>query len=858
MNIHKLWITSMLFTILSFVVIMYGMAQQPLIAKAATDSLLNSPDDIHNTNNLIISEIQYNPDGSDDYEYIEFRNIGTTSLNMSGIRVRSAVTFTFPSNVTLPAGGYTVIVRNQSLFDSRYRTPSSPWYYPNINVAGVWEGNANLSNDGHEVVIATSSGADIMRFSYDDDGSWPRRSDGDGSSMELKRPLDVPTNFLGKLEFLSTGSRWEPTSEYHGSPGRDGQGQDNRVVINEVLSNSNPPLVDTIELYNKSGLAINLSNWFLSDDAANYKKYRIPNGSTLVSGGYLVFDETDFNNAGNSNNLEPFGLSSTKGDDVYLLEADSAGNLLGFVDRVQFDAAADDESWGRWPNDSGDLYPMLNRTFGANNEVNNKVRSGPLVISEIHYNPDGPDDNLEFVEITNAGSTTQNLANWRLRGEVDYDFTAAHQLSPGESLVVVGFAPQNTVVADAFRNAYNVSQSATLVGPWNNEGNFLVKLSDGGELLMLQRPGPLVTPGDGTPAFYPMWQEDYVRYNDKPPWPTEPDGQGPSLVRLDPFIYGDDAGNWREGTPLSCAVGVVDMTITRNGFNSVTLSWDAPETGDMVEVWRSTNAYFKAGDTGSTRLATRTHTQTSYTDSTVALGNVNTNHFYQLATIASCDNATVYSRRAGEYEYRLVETGTSDFNWVGVPVIVDSITDSASLVTHIQSNTSNNGSAVNVEVNAVDRWNRDSQSFDTYLPALPFLGDVNVRLGRVYRVSVDLPGNPTQEAIWTMVGGVPTVDEYEQRLEATGSTDYSWLMLPLNAMTMTQSSLVINDIEMNGNSDNDATVTISAIDRWNANAQSLDSYIPGFPFPEIQTIPGQAYRVSLGDQMPVGTDVLWP
>jgi len=44
-----------------------------------------------------------------------------------------------------------------------------------------------------------------------------------------------------------------------------------------------------------------------------------------------------------------------------------------------------------------------------------------------------------------------------------------------------------------------------------------------------------------------------VRYNDKEPWPTNADGFGPSLERLDAAAYGNDPINWRAsygpGTP---------------------------------------------------------------------------------------------------------------------------------------------------------------------------------------------------------------------------------------------------------------------------------------------------------------------
>ena len=103
-------------------------------------------------------------------------------------------------------------------------------------------------------------------------------------------------------------------------------------------------------------------------------------------GGYLTFDEIDFNV---SNGVAPtgFALSGAHGDEVWLIEADATGRLVRFADQVEFIAAAEGESFGRWPNAAGDLYPMLSNTFGTSNSG---PRIGPVIISEIMYHPTPP------------------------------------------------------------------------------------------------------------------------------------------------------------------------------------------------------------------------------------------------------------------------------------------------------------------------------------------------------------------------------------------------------------------------------------------------------------------------------------
>jgi hypothetical protein len=70
-------------------------------------------------------------------------------------------------------------------------------------------------------------------------------------------------------------------------------------------------------------------------------------------------------------------------------------------------------------------------------------------------------------------------------------------------------------------------------------------LQGGGETLALQRPDqPDVDPNTGA-IFIPYLDVDVVHYNDKPPWPTNADGLGSSLERLDSTAYGNDPINWR-------------------------------------------------------------------------------------------------------------------------------------------------------------------------------------------------------------------------------------------------------------------------------------------------------------------------
>jgi hypothetical protein len=348
------------------------------------------------------------------------------------------------------------------------------------------------------------------------------------------------------------------------------------IVVNEVLTHTDPPLVDAIEFYNPTAAAINIGGWYLSDDSDNYQKYRIPNGTTIAAGGYLVIDETQFGQGSTG-----FGLNSSEGDDVWLLEADQAGKLLNFIDHVEFDAAANGESFGRWPNGAGGLYPMIIRTLGT---ANSGPRIGPVIISELMYHPQSGNDDLEFVELLNITDQPINLNGWRFSEGIDFTFGATTIPARG-ALVVLRFDPANPANAAklaAFRAAYpSLPQNAPLVGGYAGAVGGGV-LDNGGETVRLSRPDA-AEPG----GFVPYVLVDEVDYNDAAPWPTSPDGTGPSLSRASQSIYGNEPTNW-SGQPASPGVADLAQPLTTITGTSGDDDYFIVRVGSQLHIYENT------------------------------------------------------------------------------------------------------------------------------------------------------------------------------------------------------------------------------------------------------------------------------
>lgn len=366
------------------------------------------------------------------------------------------------------------------------------------------------------------------------------------------------------------------------------------VVINEVLTHTDPPLEDAIELLNISSAPVDISHWWLSNSRDEPKKFRIPPGTVLPAGGFIVFYEgigttSGFNPSGTGNSPD-FTLNSAHGDEVHLFTGDADGNLTGQRRGINFGAAENGVSFGRHITSTGDgdITALSQRTFGVDNPTtveqfrtgqgapNAAPKAGAIVVSEIHYHP--PDiifgtnilDNSadEYIELQNITAGALPLFDpqfpvntWRLRGVVDFDLPPGLSLGAGQTLLLVNFDPATPGLLAAFREKFNVPATTTVLGPY--EG----KLSNNDGTIELQRPDTPQAPPHPDAGFVPRIVVDEVQYEDSAPWPTTPDGGGESLQRCRLDGYGGDPIHWI-GAPLTpgrAGVGTAIRSFQRSG-----------------------------------------------------------------------------------------------------------------------------------------------------------------------------------------------------------------------------------------------------------------------------------------------------
>jgi Concanavalin A-like lectin/glucanases superfamily/CotH kinase protein/Lamin Tail Domain/Immunoglobulin domain len=486
---------------------------------------------------LRITEIMYHPVApasgpyaAEDYEYLELKNTGTSVLDLNGVRLINGVAFDFTGSAvtSLDAGQTVLVVKNEDAFAQRYGA--------GLPVAGSYAGN--LENRGERIQLVDASGEEILDFSYDN--QWQPMTDGFGFSLVI-RDESAPFNTWDQAE------SWRPSGRLNGSPAQTDPAQPAfaPIVINELLTHTDPPIVDQVELHNPAATNVDVGGWFLTDDFNTPRKYRIPDGTMIDAGGYLVFSEDQFNP---TPGVPPSFSFSSKGDEAYLFAADAEGNLTGYFHGYEYGAAANGVTFGRYQTSTGEDH-LVAQSAATLRGPNAGPKVGPVVLSEIMYHPpdgaDGADNQRdEFVESYNGSGNPAPLYDaaaptntWQLDGAVQFAFPEDTTLEAGEYALVVGFDPLQAAELAAFRNTYGVPLAVRVFGPYHG------KLDNSSETVKLLMPD---TP-EGSEV--PMVLVDQVHYRDQSPWPSGADGAGVSLQRIHLDEYGNDPVNWTGGAP---------------------------------------------------------------------------------------------------------------------------------------------------------------------------------------------------------------------------------------------------------------------------------------------------------------------
>lgn len=447
---------------------------------------------------LVFSEIFYHPPArpdSNNLEFVELHNTQPWREDLSGFRLAGAVRFTFPSGTFLAGDAVLVVAADPVAIRSAYGI---------TNVVGPFEGR--LGNGSEQVRLMNRSGAELLKAAYSGQAPWPVAADGAGHSLVLARPS------LGERN----PAAWAAGDRIGGSPGHLDKPDAEPlrgVLFNEILAHSTPPNLDYLELQHHGPGPADLSGCHLTDDPAT-NKFTFAAGTVLTPGKFLALTESELN----------FALNAA-GETLYLI--DSKGTRV--LDAVRFGGQGRDIAFGRFPDGSPAWSRLSQPTPGA---ANGLPENRKIVISEILYSPISREDDDQFVEVHNCGSTMVDLGGWRLMDGVDYEFPKETTLAPGASLAIG-------------RNVDRLRAHHPGVPPDRLIGNFSGRLAGRGERLALARPETVLATNRGvleTNVFYSLVDE--VTYGTGGRWPAWADAAGSSLERTDPREDGRTATTW--------------------------------------------------------------------------------------------------------------------------------------------------------------------------------------------------------------------------------------------------------------------------------------------------------------------------
>jgi hypothetical protein len=466
-------------------------------------------------NNLKITELHYHPLDQDtvpgdQYEFVELLNAGSTSLDLSHVGFTDGIDFTFKSGAKLAAGEYLVLAANPVRFKQRYG-----W-----EPFGTYTGS--MKNSGEQIILSDLTvDTTIASVLYSDVAPWPLQADGGGRSLVPVEPTGATVG----------AEAWKASFSIHGSPGK---ADPVVVLINEILTHTDLPAKDAIELFNPNDTPMDIGGWFLSDTPNDPEKFRIPAGTVISAEGYLVFDEDDFN--ADTNAPTSFRMNS-HGDEIYLF-ADATG-CRGFCHGFAYGEMENGVTLGRYITSRGEEHFVVQKstTLGAPNAG---PAVGPLVFSEVMYHP--VNDSDEYVELVNTSKDSVKLFDpnfpentWKIKG-FGFTFPVGITLAPGEIVVILSASAP----ADSFRTAHGIPDSLRLFTAG-------ARLSNGSDTLSLLKPEEPYEDGTGTVVPYQVVEQ--LGYKDSSPWPAEPDGAGQALVRKELRAYANDPANWKAAMP---------------------------------------------------------------------------------------------------------------------------------------------------------------------------------------------------------------------------------------------------------------------------------------------------------------------
>ena len=259
------------------------------------------------------------------------------------------------------------------------------------------------------------------------------------------------------------------------------------VVISEVMSASQLTLPDAfdefpdwVELYNTTGMSVNLAGWFLSDDPADPQKWEFPELEIGPGERTVVFcSGRDMVKDGQVHT----GFSLAAGGESLILSS-----YLGVaVDAVTFGKASDNCSFtfdGYSPEPVLSAYPTpgyQNTEEGYERYCDSVAPEGPLAIWEVmtsnnQYLPQALGACYDWVELRNVSDLRINLSDYSITDDTDVPtmyMLPDESLDPGESIVIILSGDESLTGRKHFHAGFSLNAKEDMLILYGKNGDLV-------------------------------------------------------------------------------------------------------------------------------------------------------------------------------------------------------------------------------------------------------------------------------------------------------------------------------------------------------------------------------------------------
>ena len=382
---------------------------------------------IASESNIIFSEIAWmGTENSSNDEWIELKNNTGSNIDLAGwTLIAQDGSPTINLSGTIPANGYFLLERTDD--ESAPGITADQIYTGAIGNNGEILEMRDSENNLVDIIDASSgwqAGDNSSKLTMAKvDGQWQNSQNAGGTPKE--------TNSIGLGN--DTEVEEEQAQEQQEDGEQENQSQDEseisyklgNIVINEFVSDPADAKQEFIELYNATNQEIDLSSWIIEDGSGAKTSL----DGVIRSNKFFIIEK-------------PKGNLNNKGDIIIL--HDATNNL---IDKV---------AYGNWDDGSlennapiaTDPYSVA-RKFDGQNSYNNAndfaitttitknssniitaIKDGEseeeniknknynysndIIVSEIFPNPEGVDNEDEFVELYNKGEQDVNLIGWKV------------------------------------------------------------------------------------------------------------------------------------------------------------------------------------------------------------------------------------------------------------------------------------------------------------------------------------------------------------------------------------------------------------------------------------------------------------